>query len=56
MYPGHRSEYCLEKEDLKSILIAQYVLVESQGKGRGKMSTPVHVGIFFNLFFSLSLS
>ena len=40
IYPGHKSEYCLEKEDLKSILIAQYVLVESQGKGRGKMSTP----------------
>ena len=41
MYPGHNSEYCLEeKKYLKSILIAQYVHAESQGKGRGKMSTP----------------
>ena len=40
IYPGHNSEYCLEKEDLKSILIAQYVHAESQGKSRDKMLIP----------------
>ena len=36
VYPDHSSVYCFRK----GILITPYVHAGSQGKGRGKMSTP----------------